>query len=88
MNLILLPFFVLAPITKHYLEFLVFDLINSLVIVPGFSQALLALGLTYNFPNASVTSHVGFLAVARSLWTGKFAIVDRIRKMGAATTYS
>ncbi len=83
MNLIMLPFFALAPITKHYLEFLVFDLINSLVIVLAYSQALLVLGLTYSFPNAGVTSLVGFFVVARSLWTGKFATVDGIREMRA-----
>jgi hypothetical protein len=35
MNLILLPFFVLAAITMNYFEFLTFDIANALVIVWG-----------------------------------------------------
>ncbi len=77
MNLILLPFFVLAPISRHYIEFLVFDLINSLVIVLGYSQALLVFGVTYTFPY----SFILFMVILRSLWTGKFAIVDGLWKI-------
>jgi len=82
MNMILLPFFAFAPIAKHYIEFLAFDLINSLVIVLGYSQALLVFGITYNFSVVFPLSLIGFFVIARSVWTGKFAIIDGIRKMG------
>jgi len=77
MNMILLPFFVLAPISRHYLEFLAFDLINSLVIVLGYSQVLLVFGVTYSFPY----SFILLLVILRSLWTGKFTIVDGLWKI-------
>ncbi len=44
-NVMLLPFFVLAPITC-YPEFLAFDAATSLIDLWGFSQPLLALGIT------------------------------------------
>lgn len=74
MNLILLPFFVLVPIAKRYWEFLAFDLVNAMVIVLGYSQALLVFGITYSFPTYGPTSVVELLAIIRSLWVGKFLL--------------
>jgi hypothetical protein len=79
MNLILLPFFVLIPIVRYYPEFLAFDIVNALVIVWGFSQPLQFLGITIPTPvqfGPVWESPIQFLAVVRSLWIGKFLIVD------------
>lgn len=84
MNLILLPFFVIAPITKRYWEFLAFDIVNSLVIVYGFSQPLLAFGISVPFPvqfGPIYMSPVQALAVLRSFWVGKFLLYDGLIKM-------
>lgn len=81
MNLILLPFFALQGVTGRYLEFLIFDTINSLVIILGFSQILLVVGITYSFVAFGSTSIVQWLAIARSAWTGKMAIYDGIYKL-------
>src|SRR5207245_8772144 len=70
MNMILLPFFTFAPIAKQYVEFLVFDLVNALVIVLGYSQALLVFGISYDF----LYSLILFMVIVRSLWVGKFTI--------------
>lgn len=80
MNLLLLPFFVLIPgMTKRYSEFLAFEIVNSLVIVWGFSAPLAFLGI--NFPSPAEfgpiwVSPIQFLAVVRSFWIGKFLIVN------------
>lgn len=79
MNLILLPFFVLVPIAKSYQEFLAFEIVNSLVIVWGFSQPLLFMGISIVHPvqfGPIWESPVQLLVVVRSLWIGKFLIVD------------
>jgi len=86
MNMILLPFFALAPIARHYVEFLVFDLINSLVIILAYSQALLVFGTNYAFSVSYPLSLIGIFVIGRSLWTGKFAMVDGIRKIGKRST--
>ncbi len=77
MNMILLPFFAFAPIAKHYLEFLAFDLVNSLVIVLGYSQALLVFGISYSFPYSLIL----FMVIARSLWVGKFTLFNGLWRM-------
>jgi len=77
MNMILLPFFVFAPIAKQYVEFLVFDLVNALVIVLGYSQALLVFGISYAFPGSLIL----YMVIVRSLWVGKFTIFDGVWKM-------
>ena len=85
MNLMLLPFFVLLPgITKYYPEFLIFEIVNALVIIWGFSAPLAFLGL--NLPAAAQfgpiwVSPIQFLAVLRSFWIGKFLIVNGLRAM-------
>ena len=77
MNMILLPFFALAPITRRYWEFLVFDTVNSLVIVLGYSMTLPYLfGINHAFSNAGPTTIIPMLVIIRSLWVGKFVIVD------------
>lgn len=78
MNLTLLPFFALLPITG-YTEFLIFDAANASIIVLGLSQALLPLGIIYT--NLSLFTRFSFLwwiEVIRSLWVGKFAVLNRI----------
>jgi len=76
MNLMLLPFFAITPIVKRYREFLAFDIVNSLFIVLGFSQILLAFGITYNFDVASYWAPVRWLAIVRSIWLGKMFLFD------------
>jgi len=77
MNLILLPFFLLLPVTGSYLEFLAFDISNSLIIIIGFSQALLPFGITYPTPNPIDQSNVVYwIEVVRSLWEGKFTFFN------------
>jgi hypothetical protein len=79
MNLILLPFFVVAPVTRRYWEFLAFEVVNALVIVWGFSEPLLALGINLPTPvqfGPIWVSPIQALAVLRSLWVGKFLIYD------------
>ncbi len=77
MNMILLPFFFFAPIAKQYLEFLVFDLVNALVIVLGYSQALFVFGISYAFPYSLIL----FMVIVRSLWVGKFTTFDGVWKI-------
>jgi hypothetical protein len=87
LNLALLPFFVLLPVASGYVEFLTFDLLNSLIIILGFSEVLQPLGIAYNFHPNDSTSVVWGIAIIRSLWVGKFAIVDgflRILRSGRA----
>jgi hypothetical protein len=77
-NVMLLPFFVLAPIAS-YPEFLAFDAATSLIDVWGFSQPLLALGITISLPvqfGSPFQSPIQALEVIKSLWIGKFLIYD------------
>jgi len=76
LNLALLPFFVLLPVANSYAEFFTFDLLNSLIIILGFSEVLQPLGINYNFHPNDGTSVVWGIAVIRSLWVGKFVIAD------------
>lgn len=76
LNISLLPFFVLIPIANSYWEFLTFDLANSMIIILGFSEALLPFGITYNLHPFDRTSVVFWIEVIRSLWVGKFTILD------------
>ncbi len=78
MNLILLPFFAVGGVTRRYVEFLIFDAINSLIIILGFSQILLVVGITYSIAAFGSTSVVQWIAIVRSAWTGKMAIYDGI----------
>lgn len=77
-NLVLLPFFVLLPMTKYYPEFLVFDAANSLIDVWGFSQPLLVLGITLHpvMFGTPYQSPIQALEVIKSVWIGKFLIYD------------
>jgi hypothetical protein len=85
MNIVILPFFVLMPISRFYPEFFAFDVVNSLVIVWGFSQPLVFLGLSYHVPPSWLFQPPGLpiwatpnqlFAVIRSFWIGKFLIFD------------
>jgi hypothetical protein len=80
MNLVLLPFFVLIPfLRRNYWEFLAFEIVNSLVIIWGFSSPLAFLGINLAGPVAFGSpwaSPIQFLAVVRSLWIGKYLIYD------------
>ena len=65
--------------TKRYPEFLAFEIVNSLVIVWGFSAPLAFLGIS--LPAVAQfgpiwVSPIQFLAVVRSFWIGKFLLVD------------
>ncbi len=72
-NLALLPFFVLLPVSGTYWEFLAFDIANSMIIVVGYSQALQSLGITYpNFQPIDRSSLVFWVEVLRSIWVGTF----------------
>jgi hypothetical protein len=84
MNIVILPFFVLMPIAS-YPEFFAFDVVNSLVIVWGFSSPLLFLGLYFHVPSSWQFQLPGapiwdapnqLFAVIRSFWIGKFLIFD------------
>jgi len=75
-NLMLLPFFAMMPIEKRYWEFLAFDTLNALVIVVGFSQPLLPLGITISLSQFGHYSIVEWFAILKSAWIGKFLIVD------------
>jgi len=83
LNLVLLPFFVLLPVTNSYREFLAFDVLNALIVILGFSEVLLAFGINYYsvfHPVSSITymSAVFWIEAVRSLWQGKFALVNGI----------
>ena len=85
MNLVLLPFFVFAPIVRYYPEFLAYDILNSLVIVLGFSQPFLVFGIRIAFnqfgppwPWMIGYSPIELLVVIKSVWIGKFLLVDGI----------
>lgn len=47
LNLLLLPFFVLLPVSDSYWEFLCFDTLNTLIIILGVSEVLLPFGISY-----------------------------------------
>jgi uncharacterized membrane protein len=81
MNLILLPFFALVPITKRYWEFLAFDILTAVIIVVGFSQPLQVVGITYSLDQFTYFSPVQWLAIVRSAWLGKFLLWDGIAKI-------
>jgi len=49
LNLAPFAVFVLLPVANSYAEFLTFDLLNSLIIILGFSEVLQPLGINYNF---------------------------------------
>ncbi|MGA2666395.1 MAG: hypothetical protein ABSF83_15775, partial [Nitrososphaerales archaeon] len=80
LNLMLLPFFVLAiPSGGRYGEFLAFELVNALVVLWGFSSPLLAFGISVPTPvlfGPVWVSPIQALAVLRSLWVGKFLVYD------------
>ena len=79
LNLALLPFFVLLPVSSGYLEFLVFDIMNSLIIIIGFSEALQPFGITYPLLIPITRTNVVFwIEVGRSLWEGKFAFFSGV----------
>jgi hypothetical protein len=87
-NLALLPFFVLLPVANIYWEFLAFDTANSLIIILGFSQALLVpFGITYHFPAFGTYTLVWWIEVIRSLWVGKFAVVNGISNLAGRITF-
>ncbi len=81
MNLILLPFFALAPIAKRYWEFLAFDILTTTIIVVGFSQPLQIVGITYSLDQFTYFSPVQWMAIIRSVWLGKFLLWDGVRKV-------
>jgi hypothetical protein len=80
LNLILLPFFVLLPVSKGFREFLAFDIVNALIIILAFSELLLPFGIAYSdyFKPIDYVSPVFWVEVIRSLWEGKFALVNGV----------
>jgi hypothetical protein len=79
MNLALLPFFVLLPVSSGYLEFLAFDTVASLIVIIGVSQVPLPFGMVYFnlFHPASLTSTpIFWIEVIRSLWQGKVRLLE------------
>ncbi len=92
MNLILLPFFVLIPLLRrNYAEFFAFEIVNSLVIVWGFSYPLSFLGINIPTPvefGSIWSSPIQFLAVLRSFWIGKFLIYDGLIKWKNSAQWS
>jgi hypothetical protein len=80
MNVMLLPFFVILLMPSHYVEFLAFDLLNAGVIVVGFSQVLLPLGITYSVAQFGFYSPNQWMAIIRSFWLGKFLVYDGLLK--------
>ncbi len=73
LNLALLPFFVLLPVSRSYLEFLAFEVSNSLIIIVGFSEALQPIGITYPIVTPIDRTNVVFwIEVVRSVWEGRF----------------
>jgi hypothetical protein len=83
LNLMLLPFFVLLPVTNSYREFLAFDVLNALIIILGFSEVLLAFGISYSGffrhgESINYMSVVFWIEAVRSLWQGKFALFNAI----------
>ena len=81
MNLILLPFFALVPVTKRYWEFLAFDILTAAIIVVGFSQPLQVVGITYSVNQFTYFSPIQWMAIIRSAWLGKFLLWDGIGRI-------
>lgn len=83
MNVLLLPFIVLLPATfPSYGEFILFDTLNALIVLIGFSQVLEPLGILYSVKAFGLESPIQLLAVARSLWVGKLAVYNGFWKIG------
>ncbi len=80
MSVMLLPFFVILLMPSYYVEFLAFDLLNAGVIVVGFSQVLLPLGITYSVAQFGFYSPNQWMAIIRSFWLGKFLVYDGLLK--------
>lgn len=81
MNLMILPFFALAPIVSRYWEFLAFDVLTAAIIVVGFSQPLQIVGITYSVGNPIAgSSLIMWAGVFRSLWLGKLLLWNGIRR--------
>ncbi|HVB95968.1 MAG TPA: hypothetical protein VND41_05135 [Nitrososphaerales archaeon] len=82
MNLILLPFFVLLPVTRSYREFLAFEILNASIIILGVSEVLAPFGinyyLTFHLHPIDYMSPVFWIEVVRSLWQGKFTLLNDI----------
>jgi len=80
LNLILLPFFVLLPVSSRYLEFLAFEIVTALIIILGFSEVLLPFGILYRnyFMPIGYMSAIFWIEVIRSVWQGKFALLNGI----------
>ena len=92
LNLMLLPFFVLAllPAGGRYWEFLAFELVNALVVLWGFSAPLLVFGISLPTPvlfGSVWVSPIQALAVLRSLWVAKLFLYDGLLRpeSGSAT---
>jgi hypothetical protein len=83
MNLALLPFFVLLPVSG-YVEFMLFDIANAMIIILGFSEALLPLSISYSFSAFTRFGLLWWIEVIRSFWVGKFTVVNRIPELGSA----
>jgi hypothetical protein len=80
MNLMILPFLVLAPVVARYWEFLAFDVLSAAIIVVGLSQPLQIVGITYGLGNPnSGSSLVVWAGILRSLWLGKLLLWNGIR---------
>lgn len=92
MDLALLPFFILLPVSSGYLEFLAFDTTGALLIILGVSEVLMPFGINYYkffhpvivkgaYPPTTVPNLKGswlfWLGVIRSLWEGKFVLWNR-----------
>jgi hypothetical protein len=80
LNLMLLPFFVLLPVSRGLKEFLAFDFVNALIIILAFSEVLVPFGILYSdyFKPINYLSAVFWIEVIRSLWQGKFALVNGV----------
>jgi hypothetical protein len=76
MNVFLLPFFVLLPIEPYYLEFLVWDVLNSAIIVVGFSGFFQLFGIAYTIVQFGANSPIQLISIFRSFWVGKFTVYD------------
>ena len=85
MNVLLLPFFVLLPIESYYTEFLAWDLLNSLIIVVGFSGFIQLFGISYSVAQFGPTSPIQLMGIARSFWLGKFVFTTGCTKEAKKT---
>jgi hypothetical protein len=80
MNVLLLPFFALLPMESFYAEFLAWDLLNSLIIVVGFSGFIQLFGINYSVAQFGPASPIQLMGIARSFWLGKFVIYNGLYK--------